>query len=779
MGTQAVSPSKGSAGDARLPPRRTMNTPRVPSGSLALHLRQWRRGLLSAHALNGASVALGMALIGALVYFGFGVVAATNAGVGAIIVLLCDGVRARRGKLGQLIAAPLLGVPLFLVVQLLRGHPIELGLVLLPATFMAFLFTAWGRRGMPVTAAVMFAMLLALAPPPALTMHEALHRSAWCAVGSALYVLYGVTSNVLLNHRYRAQVMADLLFTVAALLRVHVRRIRHDLVPGGDGYEAQALGEVLRHQAALADQLQVARDLILESPRTPYRQRLAGMLVVVLEMRDRLIASELDIERLSTGHADAVQGFVGILCAMAEDVESVADALLLKRMPPPAKDHRVELQRVREQAQASAFPAEPNSEARVQAAFVRSVSIRIEDQNAAVQQLLGLARGERAPDLSAVRSGWHLFVSPAYWSWQPLLRLWHWRQPALRHAVRAALAVGAGYALALALPWASRDYWVLLTIVVVLRGSLAQTLERRDERVMGTLFGSLLAAGLLALQPPFVALVLTVVIAQGVAHAFAARRYTVTAVAASVLGLVLAQLLNAGGSPTFAFIERVGDTLLGAGIAWGFSYVLPMWEREQLAERVDRVCRALSRHAKRSLALAGLDDITGQPELAWRLARREAYDALSALVQTTSRALVEPRAVRPPVVLLERLQGHGYQLLGQLSAIQSILLLRRERLRIEMIAEPVELAARAIQETLDMDAEQRQPRLTAEPDDEGDHLLRAIPEDLPDPFVNDASPWLLRRLRIVVNLSEALRMDAQAVLDALSVSEPATRPHKR
>ena len=64
-----------------------------------------------------------------------------------------------------------------LAVQLLREHPVELGLLLLPGTFLAFLSTAWGRRGMPVAAAVMFAMLLAMAPKPAADLHEALLRS--------------------------------------------------------------------------------------------------------------------------------------------------------------------------------------------------------------------------------------------------------------------------------------------------------------------------------------------------------------------------------------------------------------------------------------------------------------------------------------------------------------------------------------------------------------------------------------------------------------------------
>ena len=89
--------------------------------------------------------------------------------------------------------------------------------------------------------------------------------------------------------------------------------------------------------------------------------------------------------------------------------------------------------------------------------------------------------------------------------------------------------------------------------------------------------------------------------------------------------------------------------------------------------------KAQAAHVRTSLSVEQLQAVDNAPELAWRLARREAYDAVSALVQATGRSLVEPRAVRPPLALLEQLQGHSYQLMGQLSAVKSMLLLRRER----------------------------------------------------------------------------------------------------
>ncbi|MBU5877248.1 hypothetical protein JVW17_21345, partial [Vibrio cholerae O1] len=68
-------------------------------------------------------------------------------------------------------------------------------------------------------------------------------------------------------------------------------------------------------------------------------------------------------------------------------------------------------------------------------------------------RLAGLARGEVAPDLAVVRANWQMFVSPTDWSIRPFLALWRWDAPPLRHAIRAALALAAGYLVAVAMPW--------------------------------------------------------------------------------------------------------------------------------------------------------------------------------------------------------------------------------------------------------------------------------------------------------------------------------------
>ncbi|MBY4597010.1 FUSC family protein [bacterium BD-1] len=730
--------------------------------------RSAMRALLSHYVLNGASCAFGLFLVSAVMQGLFGHAAAAAAVVGVIASIPPDQAAPTRGKAVHMVIAPLIGLPLFLAVQLLRPHPLELGLLLVPATFIGFLGMAWGKRGAGIAMAVVFAMIFSMSTPTASNVGEALQRTGYFALGAAMYVVYSIAANAACNGRYRTQLIADLLFSMAALMRAQARRFAPhstDAETGAGSVAANSeLGELLRRQAALADQIQNTRDLVLESPRTPRRQRMAGMLLAMLEMRDQLVASELDLDQVREhhGHAAVLNDVRQMLLQMAADLTHVADSMLTGRYPVLPTDHNARLATLRLTTQAAneTPPLEPGIDA---SELVRGLAHRLTYLNDGVKELSSLARGDTLPNLTVVRNNWRLFVSPTDWSWRPFLSLWTWRAPALRHAIRAALAVGAGYTIATLLPWGSHDYWILLTIVVVLRGSLAQTLERRDARVAGTVLGSLLAVGLLAAHPPAFVLLLAVTIAQGVAHGFALRRYLITAVAASVLGLVQSHLMYAGTSPTFAFLERVGDTLLGAGLAWAFCYVLPSWERGQLAGLVRRTLLAQARHARMAVGLAALHDIDTQPELAWRLARREAYDSLSALVLATERSLSEPRAVQPPVALLERLQAHGYQLLAQLSAAKSMLLLRRDQLNLVEIEVPLLNAGQRIERTLtDSSAEAANvPRDLA--------AAAAAPiETLPDPFENDISPWLLRRLSLAVNLAGQLRQDADQVIGELS-----------
>ncbi|WP_218573638.1 FUSC family membrane protein [Pseudomonas sp. OIL-1] len=716
------------------------------------------RTILSSYVLTGVSAGFGLMLIAGSAYLLIGPYAGSVAAVGAIVCIPTDHAAPRRGKFLTLLPTALIGLPLFASMQAVQEDPLWLGLLLVPATFCAFLAGAWGKRGLPIVISIMFSMIFSMAVAAHPQSAGFLSTCLYFALGSALYIVYSTLANIGLNSRYRAQILAEALLSLSTMMHTQARRF----VPADALGQLPVLpGQLMQQQAALADQLQAARDLILESPRTPRRQQLAAMLLRSLEIRDHLLASELDLDTLRSvpGHAPVFHQLRELLMEQAQAVEAIADALLTGRQPRRFADQRPQLARLGGELEEEMAPG-PMPPA---TAMSRAIGNRIGNISDEVLHLNGLARGETAPDLTVVRTAWQLFVSPTSWSWKPFTMLWHWDAPPLRHAIRAALAVGTAYLIALALPWATHDYWILLAVVVVLRGSLAHTLERRNSRVAGTALGCVLAAVILSTQAPALLLLVIVPVAQAISHSFAIKRYLITAVSATVLSLVQAHLLSGGMAPAINVFERLADTLIGTGIAWAFSYVLPSWERNQIPALVARTMAAQARHARTALNLGQLEAVDDEPELEWRLARREAYDSLSALVQATRRSLSEPRAVRPPLEALESLLIHGHNLLAQLAVVKTMLM-RRRNMDQEPTREPLQRAS-AIIESLLTASEPQSPANAPS--------ITNWPTDLPqtDPFGYDLSPWIVRRLDLACNLAAQLRDDADRVLQARAEAE--------
>ncbi len=770
--------------------------------------RTFRRSLLNHHVLNGLEVALGLFLVTVMVHFFWGTQHAAAASVGVIVAIVVDNPAPRRGKLWRMLPAPLLGAPLFFVVQLLHLHPILLGLVAVGSTFLGFLWMAWGKRGGPIAIAVVLAMVLGMSiqpPPPGQLLSSAAESTLFFAIGAGTYLVYAVIANMVLNLRYRVQFIADTVLSLAALMLEQARMVLPDAARhvgleeetvDGEAYgdnqadlnivtfsrQEQHMGHLLARHASFADQLQAARDIVLESPRTPRRQRLAGMLMQMLDVRDHLLACELDLEGLRKvpEQAPMLLAQQAMLRALAIELTHLADSLLAMRKPDPIANLRTLLVPMQMASQAAAqrleeaLPEQVNDAALSPQFLSQELSARIVRIHGEVTRLIELGRDEAEPDLAVVRASWQMFVSPTTWSWSPFKRLMSWDAPPLRHAIRAALAIAVGYLVVQLLPWKAHAYWVLLTIVVVLRGSLAQTLERRTVRVLGTLLGCVAALAVLSAHLSPLGLIVCMTLAQGISHGFALRRYLFTAMGATVLGLVQADMLNAGGSTTFHMFERVVDTLIGTGIAWAFAYVLPSWERSQLPALVQRVLKAQAMHARTSLAPEQLQAVDNAPELAWRLARREAYDSLSALVQAVDRSLKEPRAVQPPLQALELFQAHCYQLLGQMASIKIMLMMRRGQT-------PSPFAVQQLQETaasIDASLLKNPSADVASPVPAAvlDAAARTTIEPVPDPKGSDLIPWLVRRLSASRVLAQQLQADAVQINQALAHRDPQAAP---
>jgi uncharacterized membrane protein YccC len=159
------------------------------------------------------------------------------------------------------------------------------------------------------------------------------------------------------------------------------------------------------------------------------------------------------------------------------------------------------------------------------------------------------------------------------------------------------------------------------------------------------------------------AVVAGVIVAVGVSHAYANVNYRIASFAASAAALMFLHFLE----PDARFIaQRVLDTAIGAGISGAFAFVLPNWEWRDVPRLVDALVAADLRYARLAFELA-------PPEQAYRIARKQALDAFSALVATTRRLSSEPTRYAGDFAALNRLLAANYLFASDLASVQSLL----------------------------------------------------------------------------------------------------------
>lgn len=683
---------------------------------------------LPAYLINGIAIAAGVACVRLLLHAVAGPLGAQLAAGGAIGSSLADQVATSQRSVRRVLLAVLLSFGAALMVAMLRAQPHLLGIGIALTGGAAMLLMAWGPAANPLSFIPILAMIFAMAAPP--DPAAPLRAPLWTLAGGIVYLGWTWLSSRLLESRYRTLAVAQ-----AIAASAHELRSRSQLLRAGARRDSDtgALREWIRAEAALAEQLQGARDFVYPAAAGAEYRRNTALLQHTLEVRDQLVASRIDLHLLgSDAPGLAIQQRIATgLSSLADELDAAADrvrGLPSRRTPLPEN-----LGDGRWFTGIDFAPGDPRER------LLATLANRQRHLRHEVQRIHALLDGEQET-VAISRDELLQFVTPESWRLTDLRAQLSWHSPVQRHALRTAIALGSAYYLARALPWASHPQWLVLSVAVVLRGNLEQTLARRNMRIVGTLLGCALVVALIALRSTWL-LEASFLLAIGVAHAYAPRRYWLAATAATMMALLQVHLVDPGvGLPV---AERTADTLLGALLAWGFSYVLPSWERRRLPQACARAREALLRYGLQTLQAGSRASVIAQ-----RLARRRAYDALNELGALLQRSSAEPRNVRVPDVELAQMLDHAQRYMAHLSVVRLTLTRRAADLTPEFVASSVTTTCAALQARLDAAAPPRADH--DEPSDAADSLPLESPNA-------DLRPWMQRRLQLLVHEAGLIR----------------------
>lgn len=219
-----------------------------------------------------------------------------------------------------------------------------------------------------------------------------------------------------------------------------------------------------------------------------------------------------------------------------------------------------------------------------------------------------------------------------------------------RHSLRVSIAIVAGFIVAAALK-IGHSYWVLLTIIVILKPAFSLTKKRNQDRLAGTFGGVVAGVIIMNLTHNTNVLFALLVLFMAGGYTFMRTNYFISVLLMTIYLLIFYHLLNPNNF-NMLLKDRIIDTLIGSAIAFVASiFLFPSWERRKFKQvmvtMLDDVKEYFSVIAE---AFSGkeIDRATQQ------LARKNALVALANLSDAFNRLISEPKSQQQGVEILHQ-----------------------------------------------------------------------------------------------------------------------------
>src|SRR5579871_2023137 len=304
-------------------------------------MARWRppnlaRLLLGTHIINGLSVAAGVLTIAIVASLLLGFQEGQPVTLGAIAASISDLPAPWREKARTMGLGFGLAIIVTILTLLSQPWPIATVFVIGAVAFAGGMLTGLGRWAVALGMQVIIPMVFVLGFPPE-TRKTAMLIEGLFVAGGLAYMAFSFLATLVTDSSARRLVAGESIREFS----VYLKAVAPIFDPEVD--IAAAYGRTIRGQAALADQLQSARALLLhQATRAPANLRLSSTIGILLDAFDALVASQagIGIIRDTKEAAALLERSRTTLRAASLDLAHLAIDILTTGKPKLRPDHR-------------------------------------------------------------------------------------------------------------------------------------------------------------------------------------------------------------------------------------------------------------------------------------------------------------------------------------------------------------------------------------------------------------------------------------------------------
>ncbi|WBL24051.1 FUSC family protein [Zunongwangia sp. HGR-M22] len=256
------------------------------------------------------------------------------------------------------------------------------------------------------------------------------------------------------------------------------------------------------------------------------------------------------------------------------------------------------------------------------------------------------------------------FITPQEYSSKILVENFNFSSPIFRHALRLAIIVLVGFSIG-AYFSIQNAYWILLTIVVIMRPNYGLTKSRTKERIIGTLIGGAIAIGIVFITQNVYIYGALGLLSLTLAFSLIQRNYRTAAVFITLSIIFIYALMKPDVLQVIQF--RIIDTLVGAVLAaLGNLFLWPAWEAENIR---NIIATSIAANRNYFVEIDKFYHNKGELPTSYKLSRKKAFLEMGNLSTAFQRMTQEPKSKQKDLGLIYRLVSLNQTFLSALASM--------------------------------------------------------------------------------------------------------------
>ncbi|MFT7071238.1 FUSC family membrane protein [Patiriisocius sp. Uisw_017] len=531
-------------------------------------------------------------------------------------------------------------------------------------TFVVSLISVYGFRGSLVSFSGLLAMVLAFAIQKD-TGQEILVQVALMGVGGLWYLVVSFIFQKLAPKKDQNQLLSDTLLLIGEYLKLRskllTKKTKRD----------ELLKQTLVLQYQINEKHETLRETLLtrrkRSGRTHYEEKQLLIFLSSINIFELIEAAHLDdemIDRIFGVRKEFLKASKNLSKIMGNHLIRLSE-LLIQNDKIPNKDMLLNALSKANVSITNYIDAVKLPEAREGALVLKNLydyQEQLLQEIRAVRRVMANVKDASKPSLKRQDSS--QFLTLQEYRLNILVQNFSLDSTIFRHSLRLALTIVFAYLLGF-LFGIQNTYWILLTIIVIMRPSYGLTKERSKDRIIGTLIGAAVAFGIVLFTQNVVVYAVLAVVSLVLAFSLIQQNYKSAAALITISIIFVYSFINPDAFEVIQY--RVIDTIIGSVIAVVANYILfPTWEADNLKQVL---LNALEMNKKYLLATQALYKDPSKYKLSYNVARKEAFLAISNLNAAFQRLTQDPKSKQKEFQLIYEIVTLNQTMISAIASI--------------------------------------------------------------------------------------------------------------